>query len=189
MNSQSQPDARHVILCDEHGRAQGTSELVAAHTGAGQLHLAFSVYLFSPDGQSLLIQQRSRFKPLWPLVWANTCCSHPRQGETPVEAGQRRLSEEMGISTGLTVGPGFAYRALDPAGRGVEHEYDIILFGSYDGSPAPDPTEVADWKWVRISQLQQAMQLEPEKYAPWLHIGLPKCLLHQHVSSATNARD
>jgi len=189
MNPASHPDARHVILCDEHGRAQGASELVAAHSGTGQLHLAFSVYLFTPDRQSLLIQRRSRFKLLWPLVWANTCCSHPRRGETPVEAGQRRLKEEMGVSSDLSLGPEFIYRAVDPSGRGVEHEYDVILLGTFTGNPVPDPTEVADWKWVRISQLQQAMQLEPEKYAPWLHIGLPKCLLHQHVSSATNARD
>ena len=83
------PSARHVILCDAAGRPSGSADILAAHTGAGQLHLAFSVYVFSPDRRRLLVQQRSAEKMLWPLVWANTCCSHPRAGEPPPTAGVR----------------------------------------------------------------------------------------------------
>ncbi|HJZ94450.1 MAG TPA: isopentenyl-diphosphate Delta-isomerase [Gemmataceae bacterium] len=173
----SPPDlSRQVILCDVTGCPTGTAELVAAHTGAGHLHLAFSVYVFSPDRRSLLIQQRSRDKRLWPLVWANTCCSHPRAGEVPVAAGRRRLREEMGIDCELTPGPAFVYRAEDPAGRGIEHEYDVILIGTYAGDPTPDPSEVADWEWVSVADLRRDMQQRPERYAPWLHLGLPKVL-------------
>src|SRR5262245_62399892 len=82
---------RQVILCDAAGRPTGSAELIAAHTGPGQLHLAFSVYILSPNRQFLLIQQRSAEKMLWPLVWANTCCSHPRAGGSPVGVGCRRL--------------------------------------------------------------------------------------------------
>ena len=113
---------RQVILCDESGRPTGTADLVSAHTGAGQLHLAFSVYVFSPDRRSILVQQRAAGKTLWPLAWANTCCSHPRAGEAPIDAGRRRLMEEMGIACDLAAGPAFVYRAEDPAGRGVEHD-------------------------------------------------------------------
>src|SRR4029077_7014586 len=98
MNDPTPNAARHVVLCDAAGRPHGTAEIVAAHSGEGQLHLAFSVFVFTPDRRSLLIQQRSREKRLWPLAWANTCCSHPRPGETAVEAGQRRLGEEMGFT-------------------------------------------------------------------------------------------
>jgi isopentenyl-diphosphate Delta-isomerase len=167
---------RQVILCDVTGCPTGTAEIVAAHTGEGQLHLAFSVYVFSPDRRSLLVQQRSREKRLWPLAWANTCCSHPRAGEEPVEAGRRRLREEMGIACDLTPGPAFVYRAEDPAGRGVEHEYDVILIGTYTGDPMPDPAEVAAWKWLPVAELRRDMQQRPERYAPWFHLGLPKVL-------------
>jgi isopentenyl-diphosphate Delta-isomerase len=166
---------RQVILCDDAGRPVGTTELLSAHTGQGQLHLAFSVYVFSPDDR-LLIQQRSAGKMLWPLVWANTCCSHPRIGETAVDAGRRRLREEMGLDCELTPGSAFVYRAEDPAGRGVEHEYDILLVGWCADDPQPNPAEVAAWEWVELQQLERDMCDHPERYAPWFHLGLPKVL-------------
>src|SRR5262245_13893270 len=161
-----------VILCDEYGRPQGACDVLAAHTGAGRLHLAFSVYLFSSHRRSLLIQQRSAAKMLWPKVWANTCCSHSRPGESALEAGRRRLREEMGIDADLTPGPSFVYRAEDPAGRGVEHEYDVILLGTFAGDPVPNPAEVGAWRWVSLDHLRAEMRERPGDFAPWLHLGL-----------------
>jgi isopentenyl-diphosphate Delta-isomerase len=172
----SPANPRQVILCDSTGRPLGTADLMAAHTGKGQLHLAFSVYILSPDGRRLLVQQRSADKMLWPLVWANTCCSHPRAGETPIEAGRRRLREEMGLDCQLTPGPAFVYRAEDPSGRGVEHEFDMLLVGTCADSPRPDPDEVAAWEWMELDYLQRDMRDQPERYAPWFHLGLPKVL-------------
>ena len=165
---------RQVVLCDAAGRPTGAADILAAHSGEGQLHLAFSVFIFSPDRHSLLIQQRSRHKMLWPLAWANTCCSHPRPGEDAVEAGRRRLREEMGIDCELTAGPAFVYRAEDPQGRGVEHEYDVILLGTYVGDPNPDPAEVAAWRWVTLDELRVEMRSLPGDFAPWFHLGLAK---------------
>ena len=164
---------RQVILCDESGRPTGSADLLAAHTGAGQLHLAFSVYVYSPDRRKLLVQQRAAGKMLWPLVWANTCCSHPRAGETPVVAGRRRLKEELGLECDLTVGTAFVYRAEDPGGRGVEYEYDILLTGTTDATPSPDPNEVAAWEWVDVDHLRRDLRARPDRYAPWFHQGLP----------------
>jgi isopentenyl-diphosphate Delta-isomerase len=165
---------RQVILCDESGRPTGAADLLEAHSGDGLLHLAFSIYVFSPDRGKLLIQQRSREKMLWPLVWANTCCSHPRAGESALEAGARRLQEEMGFACELRLGPAFVYRALDPRGQGVEHEYDMILTGDYSADPKPDPREVSDWKWIDVKELQRQMEERPASFAPWFHLGLPK---------------
>jgi isopentenyl-diphosphate delta-isomerase len=165
--------SRQVVLCDAAGRPTGTADVSEAHSGDGQLHLAFSVYVFSPNGRAVLLQQRSRHKRLWPLAWANTCCSHPRPGEPATEAGRRRLQEEMGIACELTPGPAFVYRALDPAGRGLEHEYDQILIGTFTGDPTPDPAEVASWEWVELDSLRADLESRPDRYAPWLHAGLP----------------
>lgn len=171
------PDSRRqVILCDVHGRPTGSADILTAHTGTGQLHLAFSVYVFSPDRRRILLQQRSAEKMLWPLVWANTCCSHPSAGEPTVESAQRRLQEEMGFRCALSAGPEFVYRAEDPHGRGVEHEYDIVLLGTYAGEPMPNPAEVAAWKWIELPSLQADMRANPEVYAPWFHLGLPRVL-------------
>lgn len=167
---------RQVVLCDASGRPTGAAGLLEAHSGEGLLHLAFSVYVFSTDRRRLLIQQRSHEKMLWPLVWANTCCSHPRPGESALEAGARRLQEEMGIRCELTPGAAFVYRALDPNGRGVEHEYDVILTGAYDGDPIPNPAEVADWSWIELSALRRQMATQPNSFAPWFHLGLPKAI-------------
>ena len=167
---------RLVVLCDEKGRPTGTADIRAAHAVPGRLHLAFSVFLFSSDRRQVLIQQRSSEKLLWPLVWANSCCSHPRPGEEAVEAGRQRLREEMGIDADLILGPAFVYHAIDPHGRGAEHEYDITLVGQFEGDPIPAPAEVAAWKWVEVEELQRDMTSAPEEYAPWFRLGLPLVL-------------
>src|SRR3989344_7156864 len=94
-------DRRTVILVDQENRAIGREEIVAAHSGEGQLQRAFSVYVFRDFGREILIQKRSSQKMLWPGFWANSCCSHPRKGESRIEAGERRLIEELGFATKL----------------------------------------------------------------------------------------
>lgn len=165
---------RTVTLVNEQGSAIGEADILDAHTGEGKLHRAFSVFVFSPDKSMLMIQKRSKEKMLWPLIWANTCCSHPLKDETPVQAGQRRLKEELGFTCELHEGPSFVYRAQDGA-RGVEHEHDTILLGTAnkDIIVKPNPAEVAEWKWIARAELAQAMKNHPDDYAPWLHIGLP----------------
>ncbi|TSC57993.1 MAG: isopentenyl-diphosphate delta-isomerase [Candidatus Peregrinibacteria bacterium Greene0416_19] len=161
-----------VILSNEAGSPYGTADLLEAHTGQGKLHKAFSVYVFRKAGSEILIQQRSAQKMLWPLIWANTCCSHPFEGETPSQAGERRLQEELGFTTPLTEQGTFVYRAEDP-GRGVEHEHVTILTGETDGADIrPDPAEVAAWKWISLSELAMDMEQNPDQYAPWFHRGL-----------------
>ncbi len=112
------------------------------------------------------------------MIWANTCCSHPFENESAIAAGERRLSEELGFSTTLSEGPSFVYRALDPNGRGVEHEHVTILTGTAEEQSQlnPDPNEVAEAKWMTVKELQSAMQKAPESFAPWFHLGLKKLI-------------
>ena len=168
---------RTVTIVDEKNHALGTEDIIKAHTGNGALHRAFSVYVFNAEKTSLLIQQRSEKKMLWPGVWANTCCSHPLQGETALDAGKRRLTEELGFSCDLQEGPSFVYRAED-APRGVEHEHVTILLGTAgnDLQVKPDPDEVAEWKWTTVSALLKEFGKHPDIYAPWLKIGLMEIL-------------
>jgi isopentenyl-diphosphate delta-isomerase len=161
-----------VILTDALGNAIGAADVLEAHTGEGRLHKAFSVYVFAPDRRELLIQRRSRTKMLWPLVWANTCCSHPRPGETALEAGARRTQEEMGFRCPLREGQSFVYRAVDPAGRGVEHEHVTTLISESRPVVEANRDEVEEWQWAPVTALRREMAEHPERYAPWFHLGL-----------------
>lgn len=169
---------RTVTLTDETGAALGEADILEAHTGKGQLHRAFSVYVFNPEKTAILIQRRAEEKMLFSLIWANTCCSHPFTNETPAQAGERRLKEELGFSVSLSIGPAFTYRAEDPMGKGVEHEYVTTLIGiaPTDTIVAPDPKEVAEWEWIDLKDLQTRMTASPEDFAPWFHLGLPKVI-------------
>lgn len=169
---------RTVIHTDEAGSDLGDVGLLAAHTGTGIRHRAFSVYVFNPEKSKMIIQKRSAKKMLWPLFWANTCCSHPLRGESSSEAGERRLQEELGFTCALEEGPSFTYRAEDPSGHGVEDEYDTILTGIVpeDQHMNSNPEEVLEWQWISLAALSSDMAAKKDQYAPWFHLGLPKAL-------------
>lgn len=172
-----------VILVDEQGEKIGTCDHLEAHTSEGKLHKAFSVYVFRDRRRELLIQRRSRVKMLWPLIWANTCCSHLREEEMLRAAGEKRLKEEMGFTCPLAKGPSFVYREEDPNHRGVEHEHVTILIGDVENvegvTIVPNPDEVAAYEWANVEKLLLHMKTNPDEYAPWLHIGLNKILTEQ----------
>jgi isopentenyl-diphosphate delta-isomerase len=140
---------------------------IEAHEKA-VLHRAFSVFVLN-DKHELMLQQRAAHKYHSPLLWTNTCCSHQRVGETNVQAGNRRLNEEMGFSTELTDLFRFIYKA--PFDNGLtEHELDHVLVGNYNDDPNPDPNEVADWKWMPLTEVKADMAENPGRYTVWFRI-------------------
>ena len=161
-----------LLLVDKNDKVIGTREKMKCHEGKGVLHRAFSVYIFNPKGE-LLIQQRSKQKPLWPLYWSNTTCSHPRPGESYVEAGERRLKEEMGFTCALRKVDQFQYRAKYKD-VGSENEFLTVLIGVYDGQINPDLGEAKKWKWISLEKLKDDMEKNPDKYTPWFIKGLKR---------------
>lgn len=161
---------KRVILTNEQGKSLGTSEIIDAHTNGGKLHKAFSVALFNSDHSKLLLQQRSPTKMLFPGMWANTCCSHPREELAIEQEAEKRLEEECGFTTGLAVAGSFVYKASDPSGNGTEYEYDTVLTGVIFENTVfhPDAEEVSELRWMKIDELKLDMKEHPEKYAPWL---------------------
>ena len=158
-----------VILVDECDRELGASEKLSAHT-EGALHRAFSVFIFDGAGR-LLLQRRARGKYHSGGLWSNTACGHPRPGEATAEAARRRLREEMSLDCELREAFEFIYRAqLD--GALVEHEYDHVFVGTNDAEPAPDPTEVEEWRWVSMSDLRKGLRDEPHRYSYWLKVAV-----------------
>ena len=156
-----------VILVNEKDEQIGLMEKIEAHEKA-LLHRAFSVFVFNEKNE-LMIQQRALSKYHSPGLWTNTCCSHQREGETNIDAGKRRLQEEMGFSTDLKDTISFIYKA--PFDNGLtEHEFDHILVGNFEGEPNLNPDEVAAWKWVSLEDLKEDMKKNPDIYTEWFKI-------------------
>lgn len=157
----------YVILVDENDQEVGQMEKMEAHE-KGLLHRAFSIFLFN-DKKELLLQQRAHSKYHSGGLWTNTCCSHPRAGETVLEASNRRLMEEMGIKAEMEPQFHFVYRAeLD--NELTEHELDHVVFGAFNGEPNINPEEVAAWKYVSMNEIDADMKANPEKYTAWFQI-------------------
>lgn len=156
-----------VILVDENDQPIGLMEKMEAHRKA-LLHRAFSVFILNSKGE-LLLQQRAWDKYHSPGLWTNTCCSHQRDGETNLQAANRRLKEEMGMETSLTELFSFIYKA--PFDNGLtEHELDYVLIGFSNEIPIINPSEVADYQYKSLNDIQQDISLNPEKYTAWFKI-------------------
>jgi isopentenyl-diphosphate Delta-isomerase len=157
----------HVILVDRDDTAIGVEHKQAAHI-EGSLHRAFSIFVFDRAGR-MLLQRRALSKYHSGGLWSNTCCSHPRPGESTAAAAQRRLFEEMGFHCPLETAFSFVYRAAVGDGL-VEHEYDHVFIGEFDGDPAPEPAEVDAWRWVEPAALRREMRQRPGDFTYWFRV-------------------
>ena len=141
----------NVILVNEKDEQIGLMPKLEAHEKA-VLHRAFSVFVLN-DKMEIMLQQRAQQKYHSPLLWTNTCCSHQREGETNIQAGTRRLFEEMGFVTELKELFHFIYKA--PFDNGLtEHELDHVMIGYYNGEPKINSDEVENWKWMTIEDVK-----------------------------------
>lgn len=157
----------NVILVNEMDEQIGLMPKMEAHE-KGLLHRAFSVFVFNEKNE-LMLQQRAHSKYHSPGLWTNTCCSHQREGESNIEAGKRRLQEEMGFSTDLQDTTSFIYKA--PFDNGLtEHEFDHILVGKYNNEPNLNPEEAADYKWLQLEEVKEDMKKNPHLYTEWFKI-------------------
>ncbi|MBN8566636.1 MAG: isopentenyl-diphosphate Delta-isomerase [Flavobacteriales bacterium] len=156
-----------VILVNENDEPIGLMEKLEAHEKA-VLHRAFSVFVLN-DKNEVMLQQRAHHKYHSPLLWTNTCCSHQREGETNIQAGTRRLFEEMGFTTELKELFHFIYKA--PFDNGLtEHELDHVMIGYYNEAPKINPDEVESWKWMSIEAIRDDIQTQSENYTVWFKI-------------------
>jgi isopentenyl-diphosphate delta-isomerase len=142
-------------LVDETGQTIGTAEKLSAHQAPGQLHRAFSVFLFDDSGR-LLIQRRALGKYHSPGVWSNTCCGHPYPGESPFAAAARRTYEELGVSPALLAEAGTVrYNHPDPASGLVEQEFNHLFVGLVQSAVEPDAEEVGETAFVTAGELAE----------------------------------
>lgn len=156
-----------VILVNEKDEPIGLMNKLEAHEKA-VLHRAFSVFVLN-DKNEVMLQQRAHHKYHSPLLWTNTCCSHQRAGESNIEAGKRRLFEEMGFVTDLKELFHFIYKA--PFDNGLtEHELDHVMIGYSNEEPLINKEEVESWKWMKIEDIKEDMSQNPQSYTVWFKI-------------------
>lgn len=155
-----------VVLVDENDQPIGSAPKLEVHE-RGLLHRAVSLLLRDDMGRFLL-QRRAADKYHSGGLWSNTCCGHPRPGESIENAALRRLRAEMGIlECRVRRVSSFLYRTA--VGNGlVEHEVDHVVVGEWTGEPTPNPSEVSEWRWVSEAALHADLAVNPDRYTPWL---------------------
>lgn len=164
-----------VILVNEQDEVTGVMEKMEAHR-KGLLHRAFSVFIRN-DAGDMLLHQRALDKYHSGGLWTNACCSHPMPGETVTQAAHRRLTEEMGFDCPLSELFQFTYRTDFDNGL-IEHEYDHVLMGTYNGTIHPNPQEVNDHRFISIETITRLLQEQPAQFTSWFKLAFPKVIEH-----------
>ncbi|HEY5623154.1 MAG TPA: isopentenyl-diphosphate Delta-isomerase [Gammaproteobacteria bacterium] len=175
-----------LILVDEFDREIGQSAKSDCHAGSGVLHRAFSIFLFN-DRDELLLQRRSAEKPLWPDYWSNTCCSHPRVGETMEQAVSRRLLEELGVACPLHFLYKFKYHAQYGT-VGAEHEYCWVYYGRYSGDIDINEREISAIRYVPASEMQAEIESSSDNFTPWLKMEWAH-IMDRYLDNILNGND
>lgn len=158
-------DSEELILVDEHDNELGFLSKQQCHDGDGILHRAFSLFVFNAMGE-LLLQKRSADKRLWPLFWSNSCCSHPRKGESMDVATRRRLQEELDVQADLEFVYKFSYRAQFGE-HGSENELCSVYLGRTDQTYSANANEIAEARFISIDALSNELRTNPEEFTPW----------------------
>lgn len=161
-------EAEELILVDSDDMEVGFGSKAECHDGDGILHRAFSIFLFNDNGE-LLLQQRSDSKRLWAGYWSNTCCSHPRRGESLEVATRRRLSDELNAAAALEFVYKFQYHASF-GDLGAEHELCHVFLGRLRDAVRPNSEEIAGIRYVSASDLIAELERNGEHYTPWLKL-------------------
>ncbi|RLA30363.1 MAG: isopentenyl-diphosphate delta-isomerase [Gammaproteobacteria bacterium] len=157
-----------LVLVDAEDNETGHMTKAECHDGAGVLHRAFSVFLFNQHGE-ILLQQRGADKRLWPMYWSNSCCSHPRKGESLEFATTRRLQDELNVSATLEFVYKFAYQA-GFGEAGSENEMCSVFLGRLDDEPNANATEIEAMRFVPADDLNDELATTPDKFTPWLKL-------------------
>ena len=163
----------YVVLVDELDNKVGLMEKMEAHINPN-LHRAFSIFIFNSKNE-MLLQQRALSKYHTPGLWTNTCCSHPRDGESLHDATNRRLQEEMGMQCELKEAFSFIYKADVMQGL-VEHEFDHVFIGTSDDLPIINKDEVESFRYDTVENIKADIERNPQNYTAWFKIAFDKLL-------------
>ncbi len=123
-------------IVDPEGCVLGRITRGEAHDGRKVLHPVVHLHLFNSKGE-LYLQRRPMWKDIQPGKWDTACGGHVDYGETPEEALQREVSEELGVRdfTPKFIGK-YVYESL------TELELVYVNRCVYDGEVCPSAEEL-----------------------------------------------
>lgn len=156
----------YVVLVDRQNNVLGTAPKLEAHNENTPLHRGFSLFLFNSKGK-LLLQQRSKAKKTFPLIWSNSVCGHPMLNESNVNAAKRKLSEELGINDVEIFELISDYKYKVEMNGIWENEICPVLVCFTDEKPKPNSDEVENIKWVNWQEFVNDIKNNPGKYSMW----------------------
>ena len=168
MSEQVSFDDEPLILVDQNDVEIGNLSKEDCHLGDGKLHRAFSIFIINCNGE-ILLQQRSSQKKLWPNYWSNSCCSHPRKGESINNAAHRRLQQELNLHSELRELYQFEYKA-QYKDIGTEHELCTVYFGASDETVVVNKNEISDWCWLLPREIDELLSREDKPITPWFKL-------------------
>ena len=159
-------DTDYVVLVDRKNNVLGTAPKLETHNANTPLHRGFSLFLFNSKGEFLL-QQRSRKKKTWPLVWSNSVCGHPMLNESSADAAKRRLKFELGLEIDdvKMILPDFSYRT--EMNGIVENEICPVLVAFSNKKTKINKDEVENIKWIEWKKFVSDAKQHPGKYSMW----------------------
>lgn len=161
-------DNELLILVDENDLEIGNLSKEKCHQGEGKLHRAFSIFLVNSAGK-ILMQRRSRQKQLWPNYWSNSCCSHPRKGESILQAAHRRLEQELDLQSELLELYQFEYSARYKK-VGSERELCTVFVGYSDGPVSVNRNEISEWRWLDPQEIDEWLTCGDKPITPWFQM-------------------
>jgi len=178
-----------LILVDRDDKVMGKISKVDGHMNSynetGYAHRAFSVFLFNEQNK-LLVHQRSEKKITFPMLWTNSCCSHPLYTEDemieenyngPKNAIRRRVKYELGHDlkeiNDLHFMGKIYYKAKCDETWG-EHEIDYCFFIKRDFKESEfefNKDELQEIKWVGKDEIMDFLATryteKKEQVTPW----------------------
>jgi isopentenyl-diphosphate Delta-isomerase len=157
-------DFEHVVLVDNKNNVLGTAPKLDTHNASTPLHRGFSVFLFNSKGE-LLLQQRSKQKKTFPLVWSNSCCGHPKLNESNIDAAKRHLRDELKIKNVEVFEIISDYRYCVSMNGIFENEICPVLVCFTDEKPIINNKEVEAIRWIAWADFLK--EIETKDYSLW----------------------
>jgi isopentenyldiphosphate isomerase len=135
-----------VALVDADGRVVGSAPRSVVRRD-NLRHAATAVLVRDPQGR-IYLHRRSDTKDWAPGHWDAAAGGVISAGEEPGASALRELAEELGVTGVELTGLGLN-RYDDTTVRCVEHAYEVV----WDGPVRHQPEEVAEGRWVTMTEL------------------------------------
>ncbi len=115
------------VVVDEDDTILGYRTRYDCHHNKTLIHRAIGIVIFNDKGE-ILLQKRSKNKDTDPGKYDIAVSGHVGKGESYIQAAQREMLEEIGITTELT----FVKKLMIRFPK--ETEYDCIFKATYNGA-------------------------------------------------------